>query len=255
MSTSTADFTCPGEFECNGSLVSFDIGAAPSYIAIISSLLSIFGSLLILAAYALLSDLRTGAQKIITLLAIADLVSASGYVVGSVNFLVHFKRHHGCETFNAICETQAAITSWSSICSFFWTVLLAFYFYVIMVSNKTSLAAALLPLYNVIAWGVPLLIVVPLAALRKLGYAPYVASNWCFVKDEDYSSRLSNSWMTVVIIFLAGKLWEILTYVLVSAIFILIRVHMVKVRRGLVEGLGYKGVLLNPWLSQPQLRP
>ncbi len=230
LTVMAADITCPGEFHCNGSLVSFDIGAAPSYITIISSLFSILGSLLILAAYAQLRDLRTGAQKIITLLALADLVSAAGYIVGSANFLAHFNKDHGCDTFFTLCEIQASFTTWSSICSFFWTVILAVYFYVVMVGNKGTLAAALLPLYNVVAWGIPLLIVVPLAALRKLGYAPYAASNWCFVKDENYSAKLSNSGLTVAIIFLAGKLWEILTYIIVSAIFILIRLHMVKVR-------------------------
>ena len=97
----------------------------------------------------------------------------------------------------------------------------------VTVLKRVSLASKLIPLYNVIAWGGPLLIVAPLAMLGKLGYAPYAASNWCFVKDKNwYSSSLEQDGETVVIIFLAGKLWEILTYISVTVLFIGIAVHV-----------------------------
>lgn len=231
---------CPGTFPCSKNLVSFDIGPVPSYVAIVSSSLSCLGSLLILVAYFVLKDMRTGAQKIITLLAMADLFSALGYIVGSINFLVHFNKSDGktCETFQMLCESQAIITSWSSLCSFAWTFILAFHFFMVTVLKRVSLASKLIPLYNVIAWGGPLLIVVPLAMLGKLGYAPYAASNWCFVKDNNwYSSSLEQDGETILIIFLAGKLWEILTYISVTVFFIGIAVHVswVSISRDIVS--------------------
>ena len=121
---------CPQSYDCGNSSnnISFDIGRAPSYVAIASSGLSCLGSFLVIATFLFLKEMRTGAQKIITLLAIADLISAVGYILGSINFLVHFRNETDtqcCNVFDALCRTQASITSWSSLCSFCWTIILA----------------------------------------------------------------------------------------------------------------------------------
>ena len=230
-----SDEICPGNINCSHSnRTSFDIGETPSYIAIISSSLSCLGSLLIFVAFLAFKDLRTPAQKIITQLALADFISAAGYIVGSSNFITHFKEtdHHKCSVFKIICEVQASVTSYSSLCSFWWTLILAFYLYMVIVYNRRALVAKLFPLYNLLAWGIPLLIIVPLAALRKLGYAPYAASNWCFVKSPDYSTDkndLRANYKVIVFILVAGKFWEILTYIAVIIIYVHITGHLSKV--------------------------
>ena len=112
----------------------------------------------------------------------------------------------------SICEVQASVTSLSSLCSFYWTLILAFYFYLEFVYNRRPLALRLFPLYYIIAWGTPFLVIVPLIALRKLGYAPYATANWCFVKEIQYDSSLLDQYKSIIFIFLAGKFWEILTY-------------------------------------------
>ena len=69
-STIATDF-CPQTFNCTEKgYVSFDIGRAPSYVAIVSSSLSCLGSFLVIATFLLLKDMRTSAQKIITFLAV-----------------------------------------------------------------------------------------------------------------------------------------------------------------------------------------
>ena len=228
---SSSVLSCPSSFNCTGDLVSFDIGLSPSYVSIVSSSLSCLGSVLILLTFCVLKDLRTAAQKIITLLAVADFVSAAGYILGSVNFIIHFGEtsEAQCNIFQVLCVTQAAVTSWSSLVSFCWTVILAFHFFLIIVFKRVQLASKLLPLYNIIAWGGPLLIVIPLLATQKLGYAPYAASNWCYVKDNNYTSRLSEDGLTIAIIMVAGKGWEFVSYVAVTLLYILIIVHIGKV--------------------------
>ena len=236
-----ADVSCPHTYDCRNintteddTYVSFDIGRAPSYVAIASSTLSCLGSFLIFATFLLLKDMRTGAQKIITFLAIADLISAAGYIFGSINFLVHFDQNNNqsCDVFQTLCRVQAAILSWSSLCSFCWTLILAFYFYMVIVYNRKALASRLLPLYHIIAWIGPLFVIVPLTVLGKLGYARYAASNWCFVADPPNTSKiasLQNNTDTIVLIFVAGKQWEILTYIGVILIYALITVHLWRV--------------------------
>ena len=230
VSNSTTDF-CPQTFNCTKKhYVSFDIGRVPSYVAIGSSTLSCLGSFLIFATFLLLKDMRTGAQKIITFLAVADFISAAGYIFGSINFLVHFDQNNteSCDVFQTLCKVQASVTSWSSLCSFCWTLILAFYFYMVIVYNRKALASRLLPLYHIIAWIGPLFVIVPLAALKILGYARYAASNWCFVA-QNASNSLQNDTDTIVFIFVAGKQWEILTYIGVILIYALIAIHLWRV--------------------------
>ena len=220
-------------FNCSAepSFVSFDIGKIPSYVAILSSSMSCCGAVLIVLVFLSFRDLRTGAQKIITLLAIADFISAIGYLTGSVNFLIHFDEddYQKCKQFGIICEVQASITSLSSLCSFYWTFILAFYFYLEFVYNRKPLALRLFPLYCIIAWGTPFLVIVPLIGLRKLGYAPYATANWCFVKEIRYDISLLDDYKSIILIFLAGKFWEILTYFGVIIMYAHIAVHISRV--------------------------
>lgn len=243
-----SDMTCPRHADCelyNG-LVSRDIGLPPSYVAIVSSCFSCLGSLMILIAFVSFRDVRKGiAQRIITFLAIADLFSAVGYIFGSINFLIFFNESdpNRCKVFNWLCKAQAFLTTWSSMSSFVWTAILAFYFYLILVYLKRPFRSKFQQaVLHTLAWGAPLLIVIPLMALDKLGYAKYAASNWCFVKDpqalSNSSMPLLNSSMpanssyyveNILIVMVAGKLWELLSYILVIFLYthiaIFLKVH------------------------------
>ena len=212
---------------CSAQYVALDIGLAPSYVAIVSCSFSCLGSVLIVLVYFTLKDLRTGSQKIITMLALADLISAVGYIVGSANYIHHYHSTLGCETFYKLCTAQAAVTSWSSLVSFSWTVILAFYFFVIIIFKQGHMVSKLLVFFTLLAWCAPLLIVVPLLALNKLGYAHYAASNWCFVKQDSTNSK--ESWKSMLIVLVAGKFWEILSYVVVTVLYTAIIIAIGKV--------------------------
>ena len=222
---------CPMSNSCIPPDVSIENGRVPSYVAIVSSGFSCLGSILIVVTFFALKDMRTGAQKIVTFLALADFVSAVGYIVGSVNFLTHFNKTETkeCQVFEDICVAQATFTSWSMLTSFLWTAILAFYLYLIIVYESVAVAARLMLLYHIIAWGCPLIIVIPLVATGHLGYAPYAASNWCFVKNTDFTHGLKTNPTEIIIILFNGKLWEILTYVIITVLFILMSTHIAKV--------------------------
>lgn len=233
------EMLCPRVINCSShtDLVSFDLGKPPSYISITSSGLSCLGSILILFAYFSLKDIRTGAQKVITLLAIADFFTAFGYIIGSVNFLTHFnhsaRSSDSCEVFTDICEVQSFITTWSTMCSYSWTCTLAFYFFLTLVFDRASLAARLIPLYNVICWLGPLSVVFPLLATGNLGYAPYVASNWCYIKDTDFNKEhLLEKPKVIGFLFLGGKFWEILSYLFVVVLYVWMKIYLAKVHAG-----------------------
>ena len=213
---------CPGvPKDCNtsASFTVLDIGKAPSYVAICSSLLACLGSLLIFLTYWALRDMKKEAQTIITHLALADLISAMGYVVGSANFVWNYKRSiAGCTAFHELCKVQATVTSYSSMVSFSWTVILAIHFYLVMVHRRQRHGVSRMPFYVLFSWGAPLLIVLPLLATGHLGYSKYAASNWCFVKDSGTFIRGTfPTW--ILIVLLNGKLWEISCYIIVVILY------------------------------------
>ena len=225
---------CPRHLNCSNyhGRVSLDIGIAPTYFSLSSSSLSCLGSLLILLAYAVLKDMRTGAQKVITLLAVADFFTAAGYILGGVNYLLHFgvTDPTRCTRFHELCQIQSFVTTWSTMCSYWWTSILAFYFFLVLVCHRSALAGKLLPLYNVLAWATPLLIMLPLLFAGKLGYAPYVASNWCYIKDTRYTEQsLATDWNLIIFLFVGGKLWEIMTYLWISVLYVVIRLRVSRV--------------------------
>ena len=247
---------CPTSYDCSSNsgagLVSFDVGRAPTYCSIVSCSLSVLGSLLIFLAYFILKDIRNTAQKIITLLAVADLFTASGYLLAGWNFLTHFEEtdSYKCRNvFQPVCAIQSYITTWSSLCSFSWTCALALHFYLILSPSKKHLPPKILVYENIVAWVVPIIIVLPLLCADKLGFTQYASSNWCFIKDADIYSTTnrhtttsaslsakggSNStaisgdptgmgWKTVTLMFVAGKFWEILSYIFVVVMYGLTR--------------------------------
>lgn len=231
--------SCPVYWdECKRNLTSLTLGPGPAIVSIISSSLSCIGSLLIVYTYARWRDLRTGSRSIITFLAIADFFTAFGYVVGSSNYLVHLKSDtdpasNECPAFADICQLQSYVTTWSSMSSFFWTFALALYLYITIVRNRMYLASRLIPLFHVVAWALPITICLPLLITGYLGFAPFGVSTWCFIYDQQDGLTPRK----IVLILVAGKFWEILTYVAVVILYVAIKYHIWKEVRKIVYNM------------------
>lgn len=201
------------KINCSEGQVELRISLESTYVSIASCTLSCVGSLLIFVAYFQLKGIRNVAQKLITLLALADFFTALGYLMADWNFVTNL---HNCAVFTEICEIQSFVTSWSSICSFGWTCALALHFYLILsIRKKTIPSVSLLIWQNVMIWTFPLLIVLPLLITRKLGYSHgFATANWCFIRNFGYREEIA-------LILLGGKLWEILSYLFVVVVYAL----------------------------------
>lgn len=232
---------CPKPFNCTelislGGYEPLVQDQWPSIATIVSCTLSVIGSFVIIYIYARWRDLRTGSRSIITFLAIADLVTASGYLMGSVNYIYHYGNEENtpeCLQFHTVCQIQSFITTTSSICSFAWTLFLAAYLYLVIVRAKINSANRLIPVCHVVAWGLPLVITLPLLITGKLGYSPYAASNWCFIKD--YLPHNDHKYLcghfneeVALLVLLGGKAWEILTYIMIIVTYAAIKWHIAK---------------------------
>ena len=197
--------------------VALMMGTTPTYISIASCSLSCMGSVLIFITYFALKGIRNVAQKIITLLALADFFTAAGYLLAGWNYLSNRDK---CSTFADVCEVQSFITSWSSICSFGWNSALALHLYLLLSAKRKLPLSKFLIWENVLIWIFPLIILLPLLITDKLGYSHYAASNWCFIRRQpDPDDGGANDLIALVLV--GGKLWELLSYLFVVLMYTL----------------------------------
>ena len=221
---------CPvWNVQCGNGSVSLrrGLGAGPTVVSLVSCCLSCLGSLLIMATYAAWRDIRTGSRSIITFLAAADFVTAAGYIMGGANYLYRYHHRYSgtCELFLRVCELQSFITSWSSLSSFVWTSVLGLYLYLTIAHSRVFLAARLVPISHLLAWAGPIPILLPLLLTNRLGYSHIAASNWCYIKG---SADRSSGGLETLLLFVAGKGWEILTYIAVILLYTAIKCHIYK---------------------------
>ena len=189
----------------------------PTYFSLLSCSLSCLGSLLIFISYFALKGIRNVAQKIITVLAVADLFTALGYILAGWNFLANKSKN--CGRFVDVCEVQSFITSWSSLSSFGWSCALALHFYLLLTVKRKSKLLTLFNWENVVFWLAPLLVLVPLLVTNQLGYSHLAVSNWCFIHYAEKRPWIAE----MALVLLAGKFWEILSYFFVIIAYALTR--------------------------------
>ena len=213
---------CPRvTYDCvNGTVDSPVESLVTCFVLVASSLLSCLGAILILISYVVLKDLRKGAQKIITVLAVADLVYSASLIVAGINYFAYYKEtvQENCQVYQIICKIQGFVTLLGSWSTFVWTSALALYFFMLYVFKATSLAMKLMPLYNILAWGVPVIIGLTLLILDKLGLYP----GWlvCCTKPRESSAE------NALLLLLGGWLPELVSCAFVIILYTVVGVHI-----------------------------
>ena len=151
----------------------------------VSSVLSIVGTTLILLAYCAFKDLRKRkAQTIITLLSLADMGTAFGCLLGITNHYI-FKgtnsdSGNACWIFYNICQVQASFAMWCSMSSSIWSTVLAVHFLLASLFSEPRWTERLLPLYNIVAWTLPIIVALPLLITGQFGYTPTYLT-FCYI--------------------------------------------------------------------------
>lgn len=200
---------------------------------LLSCALSVVGCILIICTHALWPELRSRPRELLLYLSVADLLSAVAYSYGVL-------RNFESTTWD--CVVQGALSTFANTSSFFWTVAVAVYLYITIVRAKPSLADSLLWTFHVVSWGLPFLITVVAVSLNKIGYdASYVSVGWCWISIEAHDRIL---WM-----LLAGKVWEILAYIILPILYILIKKHINRAHDALSE---YRPILASAPACPPR---
>ncbi|XP_064383924.1 G-protein coupled receptor 157-like isoform X2 [Halichondria panicea] len=224
---SNVDYCVQPEQDCshvqsNNSYSSFSVGPVPCYLSIVSDTLSCIACVTMLAIYITWADIRQNiAQAIVTFIAIADFLTAAGYLTGSFNLLTHVftdrrPDRRGCDVFTTVCEVQSYIVTYATMSSYFWTIILAFHFYMTIAQERPNFTKRLLPFYHLIAWGVPILIAFPLLCVGKLAYAPFVTGMWCYMEIYRNSPPFGDNGTAVSVV---TQLPEIVAFFLIIVLF------------------------------------
>ena len=175
--------------------------------------LSILGSLTIISTFWMWPDLRTNSRRMIVFISIGDFLVASFNIVG-------IYMNSDQET----CAFQGMVNIAAILASFFWTVYLSLYFYLTICKNismKTERVA--MWLFNITAWGIPLVIAAVGYGVEAVGNSQdLVSSGWCWIKYTDGMKW----WKIVLWMCIAGKGWEILAYIAISMFYVLVKLQV-----------------------------
>ncbi|XP_077410905.1 G-protein coupled receptor 157 [Vanacampus margaritifer] len=195
-------------------------------VVLCSCAMSFVGSSLIIVTYISLADLRTTPRKLLLFLSVADWLSAVSYAFGVWRVF---------DSDSPDCVAQGAISTFANTSSFFWTVAIAVYLYVLIVQSSQRAADSLVLFFHLVSWGVPLAITVAAVCLNKIGYtASEVSVGWCWVRIHTPDRVL---WM-----LLTGKIWEFFAYLTLPVLYILIKRHIHTAHAALSE---YRPLLAN----------
>lgn len=184
-------------------------------------------------------------RKLLVYLTIADLFIAIGCLIGAVRFLrdnVDMSEHNSpnYEVKDPVCIAQSFVTTMASLCSFWWTSIIAFNFWWTYtcftnnnsvfgsnnISSRQSTRNVKIYVYHILSWIIPAIIIVTALSNDALGSDNSVESGpWCWI-SANMSVREQTIWMAVT-----GKGWEILMYLSCFGFYMLLKLFQLSERR------------------------
>ena len=117
------------------------------------SFLSMVGSVFIVILYIWLPWIRTTGRTMLIWLSVADFLTAMGNLMGIVWYIN--KSSMSDTVCMGFCKAHAAITIFSSISSFFWTVAIGVHLYMCIVLANAQMAKKITIPCHIICWILP----------------------------------------------------------------------------------------------------
>lgn len=146
----------------------------------ITCVLSILGSSLIIFTYVAFKDLRTTARQLLVSLSVADIIIALSHFVG---LFANYRRFiivledgtrvaSNSSNEDPVCIIQGATTMFGTVASLLLSLLIAFYMLVLIQSRTLKPAKRLAPFIHLVSWGIPIIVVAVVGAVKSFGYEP-----------------------------------------------------------------------------------
>lgn len=135
----------------------------------IVSLLSIFGSLLIIFTFIVFKDLRTTARHFLANLSVADSILSFSHFFGLFANYRRFLCDAETSEHDPLCTVQAAAAIVGTLAAFAWTLAIAVYMCSIVVFKRRAATWSIVVSY-VACWGLPAILVIAYGARDYLGF-------------------------------------------------------------------------------------
>lgn len=131
----------------------------------VSCSLSILGAIIIFVTYCTVPEAKNQTRRLLLYLTIADLLNASGNLFGAIRYS-YIHRHHIpftseqiqelCEHPKNVCTMQSLVTTFSSLASFSWTIIIGLHILLTLVyQSEWCFTTISKILAHCASWGVP----------------------------------------------------------------------------------------------------
>eukprot|EP00117_Sycon_ciliatum_P011876 scpid71979/ scgid1394/ Probable G-protein coupled receptor 157 len=201
------------------------------------SSLSMAGCLFIIMSYVLWPDIRTRTRQLLVFLSLADFMNSAGNAAGAA--CAQWCVAGAMKTGTLNCQLQAFVTTYSSLCSFAWTVSIAIFLYWMFSSGDVVLGERRIVSLHIFSWGLPLAITLAAQFGDALGNDDSLdSSGWCWVRrhpgtphfapspragvDPMFEDRRARTFW----LLMGGKGWELLAYVFTTLFYLAIKCHV-----------------------------
>ena len=129
-------------------------------LSFLSCCLSIIGAVVIFATYCLVAVAKNQTRQLLVYLTIADLMTAVGNLIGVVRYALreeteYILEQNNCTVTDSVCFVQSAVTTFSTLASFFWTSIIMIHILMTLITQQEWSKLVNRVIYNIVAWGVP----------------------------------------------------------------------------------------------------
>lgn len=131
----------------------------------VSCSLSICGAITIFVTYCTVPQAKNQTRRLLLYLTIADLMSSSGNLMGAIRYSVKHRHHRlltdedileHCHHPGNICTVQSLITTFSSLASFSWTIIIGLHILLTLVyQSEWCMTTISKVLAHCVSWGLP----------------------------------------------------------------------------------------------------
>ncbi|CAH1788907.1 unnamed protein product [Owenia fusiformis] len=189
-----------------------------TWLTITMSILSIIGSILMFYIYLTFKSVRgSKSVKMLQFLTLADMTTAIGNLIGLLWYLC--RGHVSNEVSDVWCKFHSALTIGSSICSFLWTIAIALHLYIAIAREDVRHADKLTPLFHVVCWILPAVVMVTALGMNVLGYDRNLKhASWCWIEP---TLKTALFWQ-----YMSGKAWEVLACIATALLYIATKIYL-----------------------------
>lgn len=201
----------------------------------VSCSVSICGAITIFVTYCTVPQAKNQTRRLLLYLTIADLLTSSGNLLGAIRYSVRHRHHplltdeeilEHCRHPGNICTVQSLITTFSSLASFSWTIIIGLHILLTLVyQSEWCMTTLSKVLAHCVSWGLPFIITMVGAFKNVFGEDLSISSGpWCWIRGCLENNEIVK-WMTIT-----GKGWEISTYIVTAFLYIYLKYYMIKRR-------------------------